>query len=362
MIYFDNAATTMPMHSSLVFHNPSSPHVLGIKSERALRDARNQIASALGSGTGQNQGDIIFTSGGTESNNLAILGFALAFAKQGVSLISTPYEHPSILAPIQHASDRGWAGGMSDLKQIPQGNVLVSLSHVNHETGDINDVNKIGADIKQINPTAVIHIDGVQGLCKEAVCLDNIDMYSFSGHKCHGPMGVGGLWVRKGVRLTPLLHGGGQESGLRPGTENVSGIVQMAEAVSGQTKAMAVNYAHVTAIKNVLLSLQEELPDVCVNAMGANTSPYILNMSFMGVKGEILVHALSEKGICVSMGAACRSRKKGQPALEIMGFAPKIAESAIRFSFSALNTLEEAMLAREIIIGEVNRFRKLIAF
>ena len=354
MIYFDNAATTQPIGAPQVFYNPSSPHALGIKAERAIRDARNMVASVLGC-AGE---EIIFTSGGTESNNLAILGYALANIRQGVSFFSAKYEHPSILAPMRFACERGW-GRLHDGDDIPSGNVLVSISHVNHETGDINDVNALSMSIKKSSPAAVVHVDGAQGFCKEPFSLRGVDLFTFSGHKFHGPAGVGGLWVRKGIRLAPLQHGGGQESGLRSGTENVAAIVQMAEAAGTMSQGLKANHEHVAGIKNIMSGLRDALPDVYVNTLGKDTSPYILNMSFLGIKGETLVHALSEKGIYVSMGAACRSRKR-EPTLAIMGFSQEIAESAIRFSFSPFSTMEEAELARDLIMDEVNRLRRVI--
>ena len=345
----------------MLFHNPSSPHALGIKAERAMRDARKSIATALCMCDKSTQlfshasNEIIFTSGGTESNNLAILGYALANIRNSANLISFPYEHPSILAPIQFAQQQGWA----DTKTNMPGAALVSISHVNHETGDINDINAISAEIKKKNPDAIIHVDGAQGFCKEKICLSGIDIYTFSGHKFHGPVGIGGLWVKKGIRLTPLQHGGGQEGGLRSGTENVSAIVQMAAAADTMSQNLAANHSKVAKIKEKLMSLQDALPNVVINNLCQEVSPYILNMSFLGVKGEILVHALSEKGVYVSMGAACRSRKRAQPALELMGFAPEIAQSAIRFSFSPHNTIEEAEQVRDIVIKTVKQFRKL---
>jgi len=364
MIYFDNASTTLPITSPSILYNPSSPHALGLTAERALRNARCAIDSMFNC----SNSEIIFTSGGTESNNHGILGYTLAHMKRSVSLISSPYEHPSILAPIKFAADRGWASSYKTIcphnsdneYKIPEGNVLISISHVNHETGDIHDISAISSLMKKQNPTAVIHVDGVQGFCKEHICIDGIDMYTFSGHKCHGPTGTGGLWIKKGITLTPLLHGGGQEFNKRSGTENVSAITQMAESVEILHKNKDVNHAHVSAIKEIIISLKNALPDVFVNKLTNHVSPYILNISFLGVKGEVLVHALSEKGIYVSMGAACRSRKNAKPALLLMGFTPEIAESAIRFSFSHLNTIEEANLARDIIIEQVKRLRGVL--
>ena len=359
MIYFDNAATTQPFNTPGIFYNPSSPHSKGIEAEKALVAAREKIAVALGPSS--NQGEVIFTSGGTESNNMAIIGYALSQLRNPIFLVANPYEHPSVLVPMHFSCEQSWASGFyPDIKERYMGPSLIALSHVNHETGDINDVNAVAAKIKKNNPNAVILVDGVQAFCKENINLDGIDFYSFSGHKCHGPTGAGGLWIRKGMRIVPSLYGGGQENGLRSGTENVAGIVQMADAVHMIHDNIAANKVHAANVKEVFLGLKDMLPRVSVNSLGGEASPYILNMSFLGVKGEILVHALSEKGIYVSMGAACRSRKKARPALEIMGFSSEIAESAIRFSFSHLNTVEEAETVRDIIIDEVTRFRKIL--
>ena len=359
MIYFDNAATTSPITAPQVFHNPSSPHALGIKAERALRHSRKIISNVLSSPSCQAAPEeIIFTSGGTESNNLAILGYSLSNMRHNAGLASAPHEHPSILAPIRFAQEQNWAHATS--LGTSSGPVLVCISHVNHETGDINDIEAIAADIKKNNPASVIFVDGSQGFCKEKISLRNIDMYSFSGHKCHGPIGTGGLWVKKGLRLTPLQHGGGQEDGRRSGTENVPAIIQMAEAADIMHKNFTANHDHVAKIKLILLSLKDSLPNVEINSLSGHVTPYILNMSFLGIKGEILVHALSEKNIYVSMGAACRSRKRAKPALELMGFAPEIAASAIRFSFSPCSTLQEAEQALPVIIQTVNQLRRLI--
>jgi len=356
VIYLDNAATTSTISLLKTYHNPSSPHALGIKAERALRGARKMVTIALGTtGYIPSPEEVIFTSGGTEANNLAILGYTLANQRHGASLDCAPQEHPSILAPIRFAYEREWASANGSCKAH-----LLSITHVNHETGDINDINTIAAAFKKENPGAVIHIDGAQGFCKEIINLQNIDMYSISGHKCHGPTGTGALWVKKGIRLTPLQYGGGQEDNMRPGTENVSAIIQFSEAAATLTQEMQNNHAHVANLKSILLSLQDNLPDVQVNSHSTNVSPYILNISFLGIKGEILVHALSEKGIYASMGAACNSRKRTPSTLETMGFTREVAQSAIRFSFSPYNTTDETTKAAEIVFDTVNHLRSVI--
>jgi len=367
-IYFDNAATTPPMNheglnnegshyeSSYEFGNPSSPHRLGISAERAMNSARAEFSEILDC----EQSELIFTSSGTESNNLAILGFALANKRSNLRIFTEPWEHPSIIEPIRFAEELGIAEGLVAPLEKRPGNLpgLVVISHVSHETGDINDVSRIAAALKQENKQTFVFVDGAQGFCKENVDLSNVDMYSFSGHKIHGASGFGGLFSR--VRLVPFMRGGSQENGMRAGTENVSALLQTAHAAkilhAGQDEARA----RVSAVKAVLLSIKDELPDCLENAMSENVSPYILNMSFLGIKGETLVHLLSEKGIYASMGAACRSRKKQKSLLEMMGYNHERAQSAVRFSFSHLNTVQEASMAKEIIVKHVTQLRKIL--
>ncbi|MCL2387814.1 MAG: aminotransferase class V-fold PLP-dependent enzyme, partial [Defluviitaleaceae bacterium] len=331
---------------------------LGRRAERALNSARTEIAGILGC----RENEIIFTSGGTESNNLAIIGFAQAYKRQSPKIYAQPWEHPSILEAVRFAKEQGLAETQisSSLEIESSGITLVSLSQVSHETGDINDITELAAAIKKQNPEAIIHVDGVQGFCKEPTKLTNIDLYSFSGHKIHGAAGVGGLVVRSGIRLTPLLHGGNQEFSLRAGTENLAGILQTTTAAKILYDTREKNYTHAAAIKAELSTLTEILPDCHLNARTNTVSPYILNLSFDGIKGETLVHLLSEKGIYVSMGAACRSRKKTTSILETMGFTPERAQSAVRFSSSHLNTIEEAAKVKEIIVSSVEQMRRVL--
>ena len=354
-IYYDNASTTptLPFSNAEFFGNPSSPHGLGISAERKLTEARQDLASILGC----RPGEIIFTSGGTESNNLALLGLALANRRQNHTYLAQPWEHPSILGPLNHIASQG----LGNVILAPHrewnaaGPCVAAISHVNHETGDINDVQSIARQLKKSNSQAIVIVDGVQGFCKHAIDLRGIDMYSFSAHKCHGPAGAGGLVLRSGLRISPLMYGGGQENKLRPGTENVAGVLHMAEVA----KLLYNRECEVARVKATIAELASELPDVFVNSQDG-ASPYILNMSFTGVKGEPLVHLLSEKGLYASMGAACQSRKNTKTALEVMGFSKERAQSAVRFSFSHLNTVEEAVAAKEIIRDCVCTMRKFL--
>ncbi|MCL1845052.1 MAG: aminotransferase class V-fold PLP-dependent enzyme [Defluviitaleaceae bacterium] len=384
-IYFDNAATTAPLffvcdadaardnartiQSEALFprgSNPSSPHALGIRAERELAAARADFAATLSC----RASEIVFTSGGTEANNLAILGFALANKRRGASIFAAPWEHPSVLEPIKFAAEQGLtdAGVFANSSNCAAGQSanrpiaprLVCLSHVSHETGDICNLTETAARLKKENPETIVFVDGAQGFCKEMLSLANIDMYSFSGHKIHGASGFGGLFIRGGLRLVPLLHGGGQENALRAGTENLRGALKTAHAAKTLAADLKKNHTHAADLKSSLLELTRALPDVFENALTATTSPYILNLSFIGIKGETLVHVLSENGIYASMGAACRSRKKQKSALEVMGFDKSRAESAVRFSFSHLNTLEETETVKKIIIKKVSELRRIL--
>ena len=350
-IYYDNASTTPTMpYSSEFIANPSSPHALGIVAERKLTTARQDIANIVGC----QPSEIAFTSGGTESNNLALIGAATSSRRQQLTFFAQPWEHPSILQPLNYIASQGLGNVVVAPHQDWHSTspCVAAISHINHETGDINNIQSIAQQLKLDSPRVIIMVDGVQGFCKHALDMASVDMYSFSAHKCHGPIGVGGLVIRNGLRLSPLMHGGGQENKLRPGTENVNGILHMAEAA----KQNCTN--DVEKVKSILAELASELPNVHINALTDNVSPYILNMSFIGIKGEPMVHLLSEKGLYASMGAACQSRKNTKTALEAMGFSKERASSAIRFSFSHLNTVEEAIVAKEII---KNSFKWLLS-
>jgi len=361
-IYFDNAATTptIPFTQTNAFGNPSSPHKLGLDAERKITHARRMFSNHLNC----TPGELIFTSGATESNNLALIGFALANQRRKATFMAEPWEHPSVLEPLKFIKDQNlgnviispheeWNACVADV-------CLAAISHVNHEIGTINDISTIATKLKADNNRTTILVDGVQGFCKESTNLSHVDMYSFSAHKSHGPTGVGGLMINRKTRLVPLLYGGGQENNLRAGTENATGILHFLEIAQHLWETQAGNSTHVAKIKLILEEIANELPNVIVNTNKKIASPYILNMSFIGLKGETLVHLLSDQGVFASMGAACRSRKNANSALEIMGFPPERANSAIRFSFSHLNTIEEAIAAKVIIIDSVTRLRKML--
>jgi cysteine desulfurase len=358
VICFDNAATTDAVG------NPSSPHWLGINAERQLNAATSKIATLIGC----RPDEIIYTSGGTESNNLSIIGAAASLAHKGGVILTTPGEHPSVTEPLRYISD----GGKFSIIEAPVNRwldylnddvVFASCTHVNHETGDINNLGQVVSIIKGYNSKIILHIDGAQGFCKEPASLSGIDLYSFSAHKFHGPPGVGGLFVKRGTVLKPSLYGGGQQRGLRPGSINMPGVLAMSDAIEASYRDMTERRQHVLNIKNVMQDITNELPDVFLNAEGPQVSPYILNISFMGIKGETLVHMLSEQGIYVSMGAACSSSKKNRAfPLMRMGYSKERAESAVRFSFSYLNTTEEAKTVKQVLVKSVTTLREVIRY
>ncbi|MDR1000995.1 MAG: cysteine desulfurase [Clostridiales bacterium] len=376
MIYFDNAATTAtdPRLRTLLdslmyenFGNPSSAHKLGLEGERAVKSATSKLASVFGA-----SGEIYYTSGGTESNNLALVGVARAKAKRGRHIIISRAEHPSVENTARYLESEGFTVTRADVSElgaptasdvlslIQPDTILVSLIHVNNETGAITDIAGIARQIKALRGDITIHTDHVQGFCKENLDLSHVDLCSISGHKIHAPKGVGALLARreqsKSTRLVPLLYGGGQQSGIRPGTENVPAIAALAEAARFANEKQADNLAGVRAIKNEIASLASDLPDVYINGH-ADGSPYILNMSFVGVNSETLVNALSLAGIYISNGSACNSRSS-HTSLNYLRLGQDRLRSAARFSFSSTNTIEEAKIARAAIVNELNKLRR----
>ncbi|MEE0867146.1 MAG: cysteine desulfurase family protein [Clostridia bacterium] len=358
MIYFDNSATT-PMAPQAIdeftqymnesFGNPSSRHALGLDAAKRLGAARETIAKKMGASTDE----IYFTSGGTEGDNIAVLGGANI--KKGGRVVTTAVEHPAVLRAMDYLESSGYEvvrimpqsdGSISPseiLNAVNEKTSLVSIMHVNNETGAIMPVDKIGKAIKRIAPRAIFHVDAVQSfghiLFKPSAW--DVDTASVSSHKIHGPKGVGALYVRKGVSLKPCVFGGGQEKNLRSGTENVGAICAFAKACEliDYTEAQKV-----LEIKNFLKSSLLEIEGTVLNG-GENDSPYILNISFGKIRSEILLNAFSNEGIYVSSGSACASGHHGSHVLDAMK-AP-LPDSAIRFSFSRYNTIDEGKKVAE---------------
>lgn len=363
MIYLDNAATTKPCAEAvkaaaecaeLCFGNPSSLHKLGIEAEKALNRAKNVILQRLGK-----EGELYFTSGATESNNLAIFGAANALKRRGNRIVTTAVEHPSAAEPMKRLREQGFEVvelkpcEHEDFEQaivdaVDGRTVLASCMAVNNETGFIIDTKKVYNGIKKRFPGCVVHADGVQGFCKVPIFADLI---SLSAHKIHGLKGVGALYKAKDVRLVPTVYGGGQQGGLRSGTEPVELIMAFEAAV----KAYPDNFTYFSELKEYLLKLLCEPEGVTVNSR--NSVPNIVNFSVKGVRSEIMLHFLEERGIYVSSGSAC-SKGKVSPVLAALGIPAAEADSAVRVSFCRDNTKEELDLLVEGICDGIKRFRR----
>ncbi len=380
-VYLDNSATT-PMYKEViefmssiqshVYGNPSSLHRKGLEAEKEVKHARNNIAYALGAVPEE----IIFTSGGTESNNIAIKGAAYRYNRKGKHIITTPIEHPSTLTSIRQLQSEGYEvsflnineDGTLDLTHLENlirpHTILISINHVNNETGTIQNLSHIGKTIREKNSQAIFHVDGVQALGKLKIDLleSNIDLLSLSAHKLHGPKGVGALWVKKGIDLHPLFQGGDQEKKLRPGTENVAGIAGFGKAVSLYFINMREHTEHISQLKNILYANLKDFLEIKINGPSIEESaPHILNVLFPGIKGEILLHYLEEKGVFVSTGSACHSRRPDPShVLTAIGLEKEETEASLRFSLSSFNTSGEIEYASQAIITCVQDLQELM--
>lgn len=376
LIYLDNSATTrqydavtqaMKAAMEESFGNPSSLHSLGLKSEKLMRESRRTVAKTMGAA----EGEIIFTSGGTESDNTALFGIAHARKRDGKKIITSCVEHPAVLEACRALEQEGFTVeyiGVDDkcrlnMEQlaaaIDEETTLISIMTVNNETGTIMPVEEIAA----MKGRAVFHTDAVQGYGKVDLTHTGADLISVSGHKIHGPKGMGALYVRRGVRLPAFIVGGGQEGHMRSGTENVPGIIGLGKAAEIACSDIKGRTAKMRAARDYLLAgLLDGLSDIRVNSPEDGAAG-VLNLSFLGTRGEVLLHTLEQDGIFVSTGSACSSNKKGQShVLKAMGLKDKEIEGAIRFSFSEFNTIEEMDYVIEKVKAAVTRFRRLGSF
>ncbi|WP_099221312.1 cysteine desulfurase family protein [Listeria costaricensis] len=360
MIYFDNSATTKPADAvlesyqkaaSLFFANPSSLHRFGQKAHDLQEQARKQTAQLMGA----LPEELIFTSGGTESNNLAIKGIAYQYQNRGRHCITSAVEHPSVREAMKQLEAEGFSVtylpvdaegrvSLTDLKQaILKETILVSLMHVNNEVGTIQPIAEI-ADYLADFPQIAFHVDAVQGIGKESLDLRHVDLLSVSGHKLHGLRGTGLLYKKKNWQLAPLFSGGGQEQNWRSGTENTAGIVAFAKALRLEIAEMNEKKAKMQEIQSFLRTKLQNLPGVIVHTPENGAAPHILCLSAAsGGRGEVLVHALEEADIYVSTTSACSSRSKLESStLHAMKVPEKEAVSAIRISLGYQNQLAEA--------------------
>lgn len=379
MIYFDNSATTKPFPevvdsfvkvSSNFFGNPSSIHRLGVEAESLLAHARKQIGELLQ----VNPSEVYFTSGGTESNNLAIKGTALMYRNRGKHIITSAVEHASVREAYQQLEELGFRitvipvdeEGRVSVSEIEgaicHDTILVSIMHVNNEVGTIQPIEEIGEMLKGYSKI-LFHVDFVQGVGKVALDIQkhHIDLCSISAHKFHGLKGTGLLVVREGVQISPLFSGGNQEWKLRSGTENVAGAVSMAKALRLTLQSYQTKLRQISEVQVYLLKELKMLEDVVIHTPNSGRAPHIINFSVKGFRGEVFVHALEEKGLIVSTTSACSSKKKAvSHTLLAMNVSKDIAESAIRMSLSYENTLEEAKKAVSIIQTTVTELREVM--
>ncbi|MCM3798164.1 MULTISPECIES: cysteine desulfurase family protein [Bacillaceae] len=379
MIYFDNSATTKPKKEVLdtfykvaenYFGNPSSVHHLGLQAENLLSQARNQIATLLKT----DEQEIIFTSGGTEGNNFIIKGVAEKYRNRGHHMITTMIEHPSVLNTCIQLENNGFdvtylpvdetgRVRVEDVKRaLRKDTILVSIMHVNNEIGSVQPIEKIGELLKN-HPKTLFHVDHVQGVTK--VPLDfhesNVDFASISSHKFHGLKGTGAIYIRKGLKLAPLLAGGGQERGFRSGTENLAGIVAMAKALRLGMLDYEAKIDTMMDVRDFLINELQLIEGVTMNTPKQNTSPHIINFSVQGFKAEVLVHELEQHGLYVSTTSACSSRTN-EPSRTIlaMGLGEERATTSIRISLSFDNTMEEAKQAVAIIKQSIKNLKPVM--
>jgi len=377
MIYLDNSATTrvLPEAASAAFramteqfYNPASAYKPAVAAEKAVESARARLSGALSC----SPAEILYTSGGTESNNMAILG-ALKPLRGKKRILTTAGEHPSVYEVFRSLEGNGeievvFAGlnpdgtvNLAKLEQeLTEDIALVSVMHVNNEVGAINDLAAVSALIKSRAPQALLHSDGVQAFCKLPFARLPVDLYSISAHKFHAPKGVGALYVKSGVKFAGGQIGGGQEKNLRSGTLNVPGILGLDAALEQYQAHQAEWIANMRACKLRLWQNLSAIPDVFLNGPAPEAgAPHILNVSFPGVRGEVLVNALSEREIFVSTGSACSTHKKGQNRIHAaMGITGARAEGALRFSLCPFSTPDEMDTAAQALAEQVAFLRR----
>lgn len=361
--YLDNSATTRCLESvrDIVvktmmedYGNPSSRHTKGVEAERYLREARQIIASTLKA----DEKEIFFTSGGTESNNWALIGGAMANRRAGNHIITTAIEHAAVLQPMLYLKEQGFEvtflpvdeQGHISLEQLKrelrETTILVSVMYVNNEMGAVQPIEEIGKIVKEYNPSILFHVDAIQAYGKYRIYPKKlgVDMLSVSGHKIHGPKGVGFLYVREKTKLHPLILGGGQQRGMRSGTDNVPGIAGLGEAAREAYRDFDEKISHLYELKRYFMEGIRRIPDTKINSQeGKESAPHIVSVSFRGVRSEVLLHALEERGIYVSSGSACSSNKKlpVSTVLKEIHLERELLETTVRFSFCAQTTSKE---------------------
>lgn len=381
MIYLDNCSTTIPRQEvietmaksmAMDFANPSSLHRLGLEAEKKIKNIREDIGNFLN----VSRDEIYFTSGGTESNNIAIQSIVNKFNRQGKHIITTEIEHPSVLNLMKYYEGEGYRLTYLEVNQkgeisleelekaIREDTILVSIMHVNNEIGTVEPISQVKNIINKKNSQALFHVDGIQGFGKVDVRLKSwgIDAYSFSGHKIYGPKGIGGLYIDKKHSLSPIIYGGDQERGMRSGTENLVGIVGLGKAINIIEENYEEEREYVLELKKYFKKrIQEEIKDIRINTPeDEKSSPYILNVSFNHVLGEVLLHYLEEEEIYVSTSSACSSKEKDKShVLKSIGLDESEIDGGIRFCFYYENTIEDLEFTIERLKKSIKEIRKI---
>ena len=378
-IYLDNSATTQCLESvaNIVakvmcedYGNPSSMHMKGVQAENYVKMAKTVIAKNLK----VNEKEIFFTSGGTESDNLAIIGAAMANHRAGNHLITTCIEHPAVLRTMEYLETQGFQVTylpvdefgrirLQDLENaLTPNTILVSIMHTNNEIGSLQPIAEAGSLIKRYNPNIVFHIDAVQGYGKFRIYPKKmgVDMMSVSGHKIHGPKGIGFLYINEKVKIKPISYGGGQQKGMRSGTDNVPGMAGLAKAVEEVYRFLDKDVENLYALKEYFIRGLMQIEDVKINGYtGFDSAPHIVSVSIRGIRSEVMLHALEDRGIYVSAGSACSSHKVTTSAtLRAIGAEKDLLDSTIRFSFSIFTTKEEIDYTLKVLYDIIPMLRK----
>ena len=378
-VYLDNSATTRayPEVASLVaeimtkeYGNPASMHLKGVEAESYIKASKKTIAGILK----VQEKEIFYTSGGTEADNWALMGAAYANSRMGRHLITTRIEHPAVLKTMEHLEEQGFEitylpvdslGRVypEDVQRaIRRDTILVSVMYVNNEVGTIQPIEEIGALIKRTDPRILFHVDAVQGFGKLRLYPKkwNIDMVSVSGHKIHGPKGVGFLYIDEKVKIRPIIFGGGQQRTYRSGTENVPGVAGIGKATELIYKNLDEDTERLYRLRKRFIEGIQRLDQVFINGpQDEEAAPHIVSASIAGIRSEVLLHALEEKGVCVSAGSACSSHKHTVSAtLESMGVDKRLMDATLRFSFSIFTTEEEIDYTLQRLYELVPMFRR----
>lgn len=368
--YLDNSATTRCSKAATDkmvelltqdYGNPSSLHMKGVIAEKYITEAKKKIAKTLK----VDEKELYFTSGGTESNNLAIIGSALANKRAGMHVITTSIEHASVTNPFIWLSENGFEVtylGVDEYGQIKleelknairPDTILVSMMQVNNEIGALQPIEEAGKVIKAANPKTLFHVDAIQSYGKMHIYPKkaNIDMLSVSGHKIHGPKGSGFLYIKDKTKVKPLIHGGGQQKGMRSGTENVPAIAGLAVAAEEMYQSLEENREHLFSLRDYFIEEVEKLDGVSVNGKKDHDSaPHIVSVSIEGVRAEVILHTLEDRNIYVSAGSACSSNKPAiSSTLQSIGLKKELLDSTVRFSFSVHTTKQELDYALEVM-------------